>query len=1167
MTTASSNPIPLAVDYTGRDYYALREQLIERVKDRLPDWQGSDPSDFGLALVEAFSYMGDLVNYYIDRVANESYILTATQRSTLLNLASMYGYKAGDYVSASVTLTADSYVGYVGGIGGAVVEEGTVSGLPSDNYLKIIVPNDHPFDTTDSANNTLVVSSMPSTVPGKIGGVDVTYDGSVFNGTYKVAYVGYNTFGRNVLWYRPAAEIDNAAAYSVTGLTASSTGTVVTYVGSHQFQVGDTITITGFTTTAYNLSSVTVATVDDNLTYFTVNSSVTAGSATGTGTATSSNRFILTLSENNRSMSPLPGQKVLVHGVTVSAGANYNGQWVIDQVNEKTSTTNTQLLIDVNDSDTVANISKAVVSGSNFIYSAWTEQPSVDFVVGETVNIRNIKSSENTGGTADSGYNLTGAVVTATKDITASISRITTAANGSTPSNTDITCHVSEPFTSGDLVTIRNVVSTANPSGTKNVEYNLADQVISSVSTVTATINDVKGEATSGAGRILYQTTAIHDFKLGDFVTITGVVNNAGFGVDATDVYNLTSAKIIAVDDYTFTVQGWWSNAFNAASSTSATATAHSFRIDNVSGTFSNDPAAPTGGIMGAITRYFTVAASGTPGTWATPSTQPTATPVIGGTYSSSTTDEVVYANLPAMLVSGPTVKNTGYTIIPAGTQVSTQVTIDGSVRDIIFSTQADAAIPYGETATNILAIHGEDISLRTENAKDPGLNPGRDINGELIGSSNGKANQSFTLKEVQVPPRSVRVFVDTGTIWEEWLQVEHVQDFSPTSKVFEVTVDASEAVIVTFGDGISGLIPVKESGIKAQYLAGGGLAGNVSAGTLTTWHYVPGNDADVIKSSIKVYNPSAATGGTDPESNDSIRYNAPRALRALNRAVTLDDYSNLALSVDGIAKANSVSGNRSSVTIYIAPVSSDNSGDDRPGLTELDAATPQMEQYYTLVKAYLADKIQIGTTITVLPPTYKYINTVVSYSALPQYNAAAVSEAIKKQIVDEFSYNNVDFADVITPEEVEFKLRQVDGVANVRVTELYRTGGSGRNSLIGEPDEIFVFNGSYITVNQTSSACDLTGLTITVGGVDKVITPAINADVYSYTVTVPTGTTELTLNPSNSTDSTVTINDKAVTGDTIVIDHFNAPGNIAVTVTAQDGVTVKTYKVRVLTA
>jgi len=105
MSIVPPSDIPVSLDYTGRDYYSIREQLIARIQDRIPNWTAANPTDFGVALVEAFAYMGDLMSYYIDRNVNESFISTATQRDSVVNIAQTYGYIPSGYRSATVNLT------------------------------------------------------------------------------------------------------------------------------------------------------------------------------------------------------------------------------------------------------------------------------------------------------------------------------------------------------------------------------------------------------------------------------------------------------------------------------------------------------------------------------------------------------------------------------------------------------------------------------------------------------------------------------------------------------------------------------------------------------------------------------------------------------------------------------------------------------------------------------------------------------------------------------------------------------------------------------------------------------------------------------------------------------------------------------------------------------
>ena len=99
------------IDYTSRDYESLRLDLIDAVKTKIPEWDANDPSDFALALVESFAHMGDIMSYYMDRVANESLIATATQKSTLLNFAEIAGYKPSGPVPARVALTFTNNTG------------------------------------------------------------------------------------------------------------------------------------------------------------------------------------------------------------------------------------------------------------------------------------------------------------------------------------------------------------------------------------------------------------------------------------------------------------------------------------------------------------------------------------------------------------------------------------------------------------------------------------------------------------------------------------------------------------------------------------------------------------------------------------------------------------------------------------------------------------------------------------------------------------------------------------------------------------------------------------------------------------------------------------------------------------------------------------------------
>lgn len=99
------------VDYTSRDYTSIREDLIALIPEYAPLWTNRDPADFGMTILEAVAYMGDLLNYYIDRAANEAFISTASQRENVLQIAKLLGYIPTASTAATCTVTFQNSTG------------------------------------------------------------------------------------------------------------------------------------------------------------------------------------------------------------------------------------------------------------------------------------------------------------------------------------------------------------------------------------------------------------------------------------------------------------------------------------------------------------------------------------------------------------------------------------------------------------------------------------------------------------------------------------------------------------------------------------------------------------------------------------------------------------------------------------------------------------------------------------------------------------------------------------------------------------------------------------------------------------------------------------------------------------------------------------------------
>ena len=88
--TGSGNPV---FDYSSRDYVSIYSDLVARIPIYLPEWTSTSPSDFGIVMIQMYAYVGDILHYYIDRLAGEAFIQTATQPSSIINLAAMLDYQ------------------------------------------------------------------------------------------------------------------------------------------------------------------------------------------------------------------------------------------------------------------------------------------------------------------------------------------------------------------------------------------------------------------------------------------------------------------------------------------------------------------------------------------------------------------------------------------------------------------------------------------------------------------------------------------------------------------------------------------------------------------------------------------------------------------------------------------------------------------------------------------------------------------------------------------------------------------------------------------------------------------------------------------------------------------------------------------------------------------
>lgn len=298
---------------------------------------------------------------------------------------------------------------------------------------------------------------------------------------------------------------------------------------------------------------------------------------------------------------------------------------------------------------------------------------------------------------------------------------------------------------------------------------------------------------------------------------------------------------------------------------------------------------------------------------------------------------------------------------IPKGTQVSTESTPDQDL--ILFETSQDILVTAGLATIDINCVQGYTIIE------------------EIIGSSDGTADQRFRCLTSPVIHESETVEVKVEDSWQTWIRVDDFVESSGDSLHYRVELDNSGRYYIVFGDGVNGRIPASgTNNIRCTYRVGGGAEGNIPADTIKELV----SDLDYVEA---VSNSSAASGGADPETIAHARKFAPASLRSLERAVSAGDYKYLAESYvsaeyGAIAKAAALEIGLS-VEVRIVPASG---GLPPQGLKDE-------------LRAYLVERRTACTGLEVADPVYNYVDIILDLYIQTNYNRDSVINAVRSSL------------------------------------------------------------------------------------------------------------------------------------------------------------------------
>lgn len=275
-----------------------------------------------------------------------------------------------------------------------------------------------------------------------------------------------------------------------------------------------------------------------------------------------------------------------------------------------------------------------------------------------------------------------------------------------------------------------------------------------------------------------------------------------------------------------------------------------------------------------------------------------------------------------------------------------------------------------------------------------------RAIGPVVVASSDGSADQVVSLSATSVIPDSLDLQVEEGSAgYQTWQRVDDVAAFGRDARVYSLDSEAGSA---RFGNGVQGRVPTAGARIRVRALrAGGGAQGNLPAGSLKSIRAFTPQGALVVET-MKVLQPQATRGGTDAESLVQAEQRIPASLRHRNRAVTQDDYVNLAAVVPGL---------RVGRVEVLARFKPQQRRQDVPGVVSVmvlptrptatfEAPAPRPDRpFLEATHAWLEKRRSLGTELYVIGAEYVPVGVSVGVDIRPGYDIEVTLANVRKAL------------------------------------------------------------------------------------------------------------------------------------------------------------------------
>lgn len=257
-------------------------------------------------------------------------------------------------------------------------------------------------------------------------------------------------------------------------------------------------------------------------------------------------------------------------------------------------------------------------------------------------------------------------------------------------------------------------------------------------------------------------------------------------------------------------------------------------------------------------------------------------------------------------------------------------------------------------------------------------------------------------------------VFVDG----EKWFDAYNYPLDSNINKFYYVTRSSKGRYMLSFRQ-TRGKVPPYGSTIEVRYLATD--AQSYPANLIRT-------EAATLPENIS-WNHTDLTNASLPETLEQIADRAPASLNTSDRAVTRNDYKQLAKQLPNVkdiyVRKNKIGWN--TVEIFVATQ---------------DGDAPSVE-LLTLVREFFQERNNLITSVRTYPAIFRRFVLSITVKPLPEFNPLPVVESVRRELNEFLSYKNMNFGKAIRISDVYALVESVRGVDYSNLVALHWLGNN----------------------------------------------------------------------------------------------------------------------------